>query len=812
MREGWKLLRAPKVWLVDPLVNIIKEVPWVDAAVALADVFRGILTQAWDTAMSTWKPTWPNWLLPGATAPGTGAIPAPGGRPQPMPGSGGTTSPEGNYQPNSWEDKAYRAAVKANHPNPVEFVEQMRWESGGFNPDVISGNTDSSAGARGIAQIMPQYHPSVNPLDPDAALEYAANLMTSHYETYGNTDEALAAYNGGHGAVQRLRAGRPYGETSQYLSEVKGRTAEAQSSMSTVNMSGGEQMVTVRDQWGNEFVIPQSKLDSRPGGMEGLTVVGRKAADAAGTQTKPPASMANFGQSVAMGNQFELGLPYAQALAACGPAAVALFMQATGRTPNSEEVMRIAAKNGWTASAGMGGVGAFQRTLSDLGVKYASIPTSEADESVMAGNLTAISTGGGAGLPLDSGHYYVAQGYDPTTGKFDLGETGGPDPNNPNGQSALRSGSRYMTLDEIVAQSGPINGVVQLLGQIPPAANNAVASIAPIAPALATAGEAGQEGASGLTATTDAAGLMPEALAAGSEAATGLATNVQTSFDTMAVGSLQSVTDLGAGVLTTTQDMAGNTIATVTDMTGQVTSQSATLANGVSMNMGQMGVNATTSVNEMAGTITTVMTDAAGNAVTTVTDMSGKVVSQFATVAGAATREFGTVASAATGAVEPIESVGQSLDSIKAPDLSDIVDELKSVEKQAQKTAAAIKDITQAEKGGSKSGSGNSGLGKRHSGGPVSEGVPYLVGRDGAEELFVPGSSGYVFPGAVVKGGGSDGGIDYTRLANEIAAALGPAIAGTRPIVMTGTTEELARRVRAELREESANYSALRGM
>lgn len=36
---------------------------------------------------------------------------------------------------------------------------------------------------------------------------------------------------------------------------------------------------------------------------------------------------------------------------------------------------------------------------------------------------------------------------------------------------------------------------------------------------------------------------------------------------------------------------------------------------------------------------------------------------------------------------------------------------------------------------------------KRHSGGPVNAGEPYIVGKTGAEELFVPDTSGHIYPG-----------------------------------------------------------------
>jgi soluble lytic murein transglycosylase-like protein len=63
---------------------------------------------------------------------------------------------------------------------PVVFERQIDTESG-FNPKAIS-----SAGARGIAQIMPDTAKGwgVNPNDPVAALDAAAKNMSGYIKTY----------------------------------------------------------------------------------------------------------------------------------------------------------------------------------------------------------------------------------------------------------------------------------------------------------------------------------------------------------------------------------------------------------------------------------------------------------------------------------------------------------------------------------------------------------------------------------------------------------------------------------------------------
>jgi hypothetical protein len=110
------------------------------------------------------------------------------------------------------------------------FVRQMALESANFDPDVISGRRVSSAGAEGIAQLMPSSYPHVNRLDPVASLHAAAATMRDNLARFGgDLRKALAAYNAGAGRVAadvaRLgpnwESGLP-AETQTYLRELLG--------------------------------------------------------------------------------------------------------------------------------------------------------------------------------------------------------------------------------------------------------------------------------------------------------------------------------------------------------------------------------------------------------------------------------------------------------------------------------------------------------------------------------------------------------------------------------------------------------------
>lgn len=113
-----------------------------------------------------------------------------------------------------------RQAAERAGVNPAIFFRQIMQESG-FNP-----SAGSHAGAQGIAQIMPQYHPGVDPWNPYESLDYAANLMASHLRNYnGDYSLALAAYNAGPGAVQQYGGVPPFDETQHYVATILGSSA-----------------------------------------------------------------------------------------------------------------------------------------------------------------------------------------------------------------------------------------------------------------------------------------------------------------------------------------------------------------------------------------------------------------------------------------------------------------------------------------------------------------------------------------------------------------------------------------------------------
>jgi hypothetical protein len=106
--------------------------------------------------------------------------------------------------PGNYGDMILQAAQQ-NGIDPGLLAGLIEAESG-FNP-----NARSQAGAQGIAQIMPNYHPGVNTWDPKASIFYAAKHLKGLQAATGSINEAIYAYNGGLGGIRKSRENREYG-------------------------------------------------------------------------------------------------------------------------------------------------------------------------------------------------------------------------------------------------------------------------------------------------------------------------------------------------------------------------------------------------------------------------------------------------------------------------------------------------------------------------------------------------------------------------------------------------------------------------
>lgn len=135
--------------------------------------------------------------------------------------------------PYGWRELARNTAEEVIGPGYGSLFERQISQESGFAPDVVFGIRRSSAGAEGIAQLMPQYYPTVDRSDPAAGLMAGAETMR-HYLTAwdGDVRKAMASYNAGLGRVRQLveahgdqwEQALPT-ETKQYLNAIVGNDA-----------------------------------------------------------------------------------------------------------------------------------------------------------------------------------------------------------------------------------------------------------------------------------------------------------------------------------------------------------------------------------------------------------------------------------------------------------------------------------------------------------------------------------------------------------------------------------------------------------
>jgi hypothetical protein len=114
-------------------------------------------------------------------------------------------------------------------------------------------------------------------------------------------------------------------------------------------------------------------------------------------------------------------LSSSESFAACGPAAVVAFARAIGHDLTLDQSVAAARHVGWTAWAGIPGPRAELALLASLG-----IPAHQRGESEDTIDWDRVIGDVQAGIPVmvvTSEHYYVAEGYDPSTGRFDFGNS-----------------------------------------------------------------------------------------------------------------------------------------------------------------------------------------------------------------------------------------------------------------------------------------------------------------------------------------------------------------------------------------------------
>lgn len=119
-------------------------------------------------------------------------------------------------------------AAEARYGIPFNLVVRLAWQESRFNPRAHNVGSNAS----GIMQIVPRWHPGVDPWEPFQAIDYGAGYLARLYQQFGAWDLALKAYNWGPGNVSRwIASGRVSpaepSETREYSASILGDLSQA---------------------------------------------------------------------------------------------------------------------------------------------------------------------------------------------------------------------------------------------------------------------------------------------------------------------------------------------------------------------------------------------------------------------------------------------------------------------------------------------------------------------------------------------------------------------------------------------------------
>jgi soluble lytic murein transglycosylase-like protein len=111
-------------------------------------------------------------------------------------------------------------AAEDKYGIPRDLLARQAYQESRFRDDIVSGATVSSAGALGLMQIVPRFHPTAQPLNVPAAIDYAAKFLKQLHTQFGSWTLALAAYNAGPGNVSKYGGIPPFTETQNYVRQI----------------------------------------------------------------------------------------------------------------------------------------------------------------------------------------------------------------------------------------------------------------------------------------------------------------------------------------------------------------------------------------------------------------------------------------------------------------------------------------------------------------------------------------------------------------------------------------------------------------
>lgn len=105
---------------------------------------------------------------------------------------------------------------------PVGLLARIAQQESHFRPDIISGQTRSSAGAVGLMQLMPNVFKGAASMTPEQQIAVAGAEIKRLHSVFGDWATAVAAYNDGQGNIRKVLAGKKSlpGETRDYMAHV----------------------------------------------------------------------------------------------------------------------------------------------------------------------------------------------------------------------------------------------------------------------------------------------------------------------------------------------------------------------------------------------------------------------------------------------------------------------------------------------------------------------------------------------------------------------------------------------------------------
>jgi hypothetical protein len=288
--------------------------------------------------------------------------------------------------------QAIDAAKAAGIDQPDIFARVVAAESS-FDPT----KSNPKSGAGGLAGLTPATarELGVDPFNPQQALQGGARYLKQMLDRYGGDyEKALAAYNAGPGTVDKYGGIPPFKETQDYVQRVLNRGQQTQA----------------QSQPQYPQTTPAGEVPPPPPGVKPLRGV----------------TVAQYGSE---------GLATGAADYICGPVAAKAFVATQGREPTLQEALDMARHLGVIdPKNGMHGIESTVQLIRSLGGQATSgqVEQNRIINEVEHGRPVIINT---------QGHYFVAEGYDRNTGKFDLG----------NSAKALRAsgGNQWYNLNEI---------------------------------------------------------------------------------------------------------------------------------------------------------------------------------------------------------------------------------------------------------------------------------------------------------------------------------------------------------------------------